>query len=267
MSTCVLYVDEAGNADPHRLPLPSGQTALFVLGGVALPLSEWRDIDREYLRLKRTYFSAEMENTKRGRPEHWEAKDLTQPRQRTSARRQAFLHEVLNLLQRWQAALFAITFLKNPSTPAPPMSMYTAGAQQLAQRFSPYIAEHPRFDHGIMIMDSRSRTRKGTQSDFQVGASYLSYIFGHETGRQFTNLMEAPLFADSRLTAGLQLAHHVASLVYGNHCDYHLRDLEGALDYSHLQQYWPRLAALEFRSRREYDGYIVRGFRRNDHRS
>ncbi len=266
MSTCVLYIDEAGNPDKHQVPLLNGQTPLFVLGGIALPLGDWRDIDRDYLNLKRQYFASEMEGTKQERPEHWEAKgsDLTQPRNRTSARRHAFLHETLDLTQRFDAKLFAIVFLKNPATPAPPISLYTTAVQQLAQRFATYVAEHPAFENGIMIMDSRCKGPKG--HDFRVGASYLSYVFGHETGRSLTSLVEAPLFADSRLTAGLQIADNIASLVYGTQYHYHLHGIPGGYDYSHLQRYWPHLAALQFRSKNRYEGYTVYGLRKNDWR-
>ncbi len=266
MSVCVPYVDEAGNPHRHDVPLQDGQTPLFVLGGIALPLSQWRDIDRQYLNLKRNYFSTEMQATNEARPEHWEAKgsDLTQPRNRERARRQAFLHEVLNLVQRYDARLFGIVFLKNPTNPTPAVSIYTAAVQQIAQRFATYVIENAAHDHGIMIMDSRCQTPRG--GDFQVGTSYLSYIFGHETGRSLTPLVEAPLFADSRLTAGLQIADNLCSIIYGTQYDYHLRGIPAGHDYSHLQQYWPRIRALEFHSRREYDGWIVHGIRTNDHR-
>jgi hypothetical protein len=108
--------------------------------------------------------------------------------------------------------------------------------------------------------------RRKHRLDFQVGTSYLSYIFGHESGRQLTALQEGPLFAHSGLTACLQIAHNIGSLVYG--CYYHrnCRDIAGAVDYSHLQTYWQRLKDLEFRSRQEYDGRLLFGYRCHDFR-
>jgi hypothetical protein len=267
MSTCVLYVDEAGSSARHHVPLRNGETPLFVLGGMTLPLSEWRDFDRSYLHLKRQFFATEMAATKQVRPEHYEVKgnELAAARNRTSQRRHAFIREVLDLTQRWDTALFAIIVLKNADNPTSPVSLYTAALQQLAQRFSVFLAEHPQYTNGITIMDSRARGPRGV--DFQVASSHMSYVFGHETGRQLTNLAEAPLFADSRLTAGLQCADNLMSLVYGTQYHYYLRDLEGAPDYSHLRTYWPRLDAMQFRSRQEHDGYPLYGFRRNDFRS
>jgi len=267
MSTCVLYVDEAGDSHKHNVPLRESDTPLFVLGGTALPLAEWRLFDREYLNLKRRYFRAEMEASSQQRPEHWEAKggDLTQPGSKSSSRRQAFLHEVLNLTQRFDGKLFGVTFLKNHIDPTSPVSMYTSGVQQLADRFAVYLAEHSVFDHGILIMDSRSRGPRA--QDFQVANSYLSYVFGHDSGRGLIALVEAPLFADSRLTAGLQIADNIASIFYGTQYHYYCRNVLGAHDYSHLRPYWDRIHALEFQSRERYDGYVRHGFRTNDHRT
>ena len=128
-----------------------------------------------------------------------------------------------------------------------------------------YLAEHSVFDHGVLIMDSRSRGPR--DQDFQVANSYLSYVFGHDSGRGLIALVEAPLFADSRLTAGLQIADNIASIFYGTQYHYYCRNVLGAHDYSHLRPYWDRIHALEFQSRERYDGYVRHGFRTNDHRS
>ena len=84
MATCVLYVDEAGDPHKHDVPLQPGTTPMLALCGVALPLRDWRGLDREYLELKRRYFPQEMQDTKEIRPEHWEAKDLTSRRTGTA---------------------------------------------------------------------------------------------------------------------------------------------------------------------------------------
>ena len=169
---------------------------------------------------------------------------------------------MINLLEAMQARLFGIVFLKDPDRPTSKVGLYTSAVQQIADRFNTYVAEHPEFSEGIMIMDSRGIRSEGREN-FQVASSYLSYVFGSSTGRQLTSLSEAPLFADSRLTAGLQIAHHVSGLVYGTHFHRFLRYLPGGYDYSYLQQYWPRIHALEFHSRDLYGDYRMHGIRVN----
>ena len=75
MSTCVFYVDEAGSKHRYSIPVhpDKGETAIFCLFALALPLSDWRDFDRDYLRLKRRFFEKEIGESKY-RAEHWEIK-------------------------------------------------------------------------------------------------------------------------------------------------------------------------------------------------
>lgn len=56
MSTCVFYVDESGDVRKHHVPLKNAQTPIFTLTGLALPLLEWSNIDRDYLALKWQFF-------------------------------------------------------------------------------------------------------------------------------------------------------------------------------------------------------------------
>jgi hypothetical protein len=95
MSTLVIYIDEAGNVDSHHVPPAPGETPLFTLAAVGLPLADWRQRDRDFLKLKRQFFPDEMGRSDR-RAEEVEIKgrDLTSPHQRTSSRRQEFNRRV-----------------------------------------------------------------------------------------------------------------------------------------------------------------------------
>lgn len=265
MSTCVFYIDEAGSTEPYSIPIqPStGETAIFCLFALAMPLGDWRDFDRDYLRLKLHFFAPELNRTSK-RPEQWEVKgnDLCSPRNRDSQRRHAFLREVFDLCERYQAAAFGVTFLKDPIAPMPAEARYCMGLQYLAERFNIYLQENEVFDHGVLIADTRL-----AQLNFNVGVSYLSFVFGHQTGRLLTRLMEAPLFAESRLTAGLQIADNIASVLFTNHYHYYCSTVPGCPDYSHIPpRYWLRLDALQFKSKGRYDGYPKFGFKVCDHR-
>lgn len=266
MSTIVVYIDEAGSPDSHRVPLITGETPLMTLVGLALPLAEWRERDRMYLRLKRQFFPDKMGRPGR-RDEEVEVKgrDLTGPHQRTSSRRQAYNDRVLDLIDRFGGKAFAATFLKNPAQPMSSHSLYAKALQILVERVSLYVAESRVYKHAILICDSRMKGISG--KDIEVARSHMSYIFGHATGRTFTNILEAPLFADSRLTVGLQLADILGANLYASQYDYRLRAVPGALDYSHARAYWPRLDRLEFKSTGQVDGFTLFGYRTVDLRT
>ncbi len=217
MATVVVYIDEAGSPDRHHDPLANGETPLFALVGLALPLAEWRPRDRGYLRLKRQFFPELMGRPgKRDEEVEIKGRDLTGPHQKTSARRQEYNRRTLRFIEQHGGKAFAATFLKDPHNPTPSRSLYTKALQIL--------------------------------------------------GRTFTNIVEAPLFADSRLTVGLQLTDIVAANLYATYYDYYLRKTPGMLDYSHARPYWPLLDRIQFRSAGQIGGFQMFGFRVVDQR-
>lgn len=257
MSTCIFYVDESGDGEQSSVPLRSGQTPILTLGAVALPLEEWRNFGWAYLNLKKEFFSDELRRSP-AHPTQFEIKgsELIAPRNSKVYRNRSFSYEVFNLCRDYNARLFGVTFRKNPVRAAKPMSLYTMGLQRLAERFHSYLNEDSRYTSGIVVLDSRERKRL----DFQVAESYLSFVFGHDRGQTLLSLQEAPLFADSRLTAGLQIADNVTAILYANHYHYYCRDLDGALDYGHAQRYWPVLDELQFKGQHSDSGHTLYGF-------
>jgi len=260
MSTCVLYVDESGDVRQHDVPLKNGQTPIFTLTGLVLPLKEWRNIDREFLALKRTFFAPELTNSKK-RAEHYEIKGntLTSPRNKDSRRRHVFLNKICQLASSFNGKLFCVTIVKSPEEPTNATSIYTSSLQYLIERFNIFISEHESYDKGIIIADSTK------QFDNDVAKSHMSFIFGTESGRSLNHIYEAPLFADSRLTAGLQMVDMLSSIIYTNHYHWYCRSVPSATNYEHMKKYWEIIKALEFKSIRKYDGYQKFGFRTIDH--
>jgi len=266
MSTCVFYIDESGSTKGFSIPVRPdlGETAVFCLYALALPLEDWRNFDRDYLRLKWHFFEKEI-NESRHRAELWEVKgnELCAPRNRDSQRRHAFLREVFDLCGRYGATGFGVAFLKDYVNPMASESCYTLGLQYLAERFNFFLSESRIYDNGILIADERMK-----DLDFNVAQSYLSYVFGNVNGRLLTCLAESPLFANSRLTSGLQIVDNIAAVFFADKYNYYCRDVPGAPDYSHISKwYWPRLKNLEFKSRQVYDGHIQYGYKICDHRS
>jgi len=96
------------------------------------------------------------------------------------------------------------------------------------------------------------------KQDVSVAKSYMSYIFGNPIGNGSVKLAEAPFFADSRVTVGLQIADNFASTLYALNYDHYLSQVQGGGDYSHIKKYFPTLEALEFKSsKKKLFGYRV----------
>ena len=261
MGTCVFYVDEGGSSLPHCEPLKDGQTPLITLGAVALPLDSWREMDRGLLRLKRHYFPDLLAASK-SRDEYFEIKgnDLASPRNATSERRHAYLEAVLAFIATLNGKCFGVSIIKSCLRPTNATSIYTTALQILAERFHSHIEDTPGFNRGIVICDTRKGM--GLKKDTQVAVSYLSYLFGHTQGRTLTSLVEAPLFADSKITAGLQIADNFTSALYSTMYAKHCRSVPGGHDYSHMAAHEKSMFPLEYRN----PAKRIYGFRTVDHR-
>lgn len=249
------YIDESGSPEGHHEPLLEGETPIFCLNSLCVQENDWKGLDRDYLRLKKRFFSKEIGG---GAAEYFEIKgsELTRPGNRTNTRGQKFIEQVLHLCERYGVHLFSIVFIKNPNQPTSKKSLYTMALQYLCERFQAFLEERIDGENGILVIDSRMHN-----IDLEVAQSHLSFVFGHDTGRTCERILEAPMFVNSKLTAGLQVIDIVGSCIYTN---FYLRNcmfVPSALDYSHMGKYWPDLSSLEFKSEKLYDGHPRNGYR------
>jgi hypothetical protein len=273
MPTWALYLDESGDANSHSVPLKVGETPVFALAGTALPLSHWRAYQSEYSSLKLQFFKNEIDKSSKSQHQ-WELKGnrLVAPRNADSQRLAGFAHKTLDLVENNTGRLFSVAFLKCATKPTSHISMYTKALQILAEAFDIFLREKSETARGIIILDSRmAHLKKGSGLDYTVATGLLSYVFGNELGRQLKRLQEAPLFADSCLTSGIQIADIVAGLMYANTYRINLSsaancDDMGYLNYAHVERFWPHLLKLKYHSASQYNGYFKTGFRFFDHR-
>lgn len=200
-------------------------------------------------------------NRSRRRAEEFEIKGntLAAPRNKDSRRRQVFIEKVFELVTRYCGRLFCVSVIKNPDNPTSATSIYTFSLQYMVERFNIFITEHPEYDAGIIIADEADKFEN------DVVSSHVSFVFGHETGKMLTKIVEAPLFANSKYTAGLQLVDNLSSVVYSNHYYHHCKNVPNAVSYEHMKKYWMQLKSVEFKSKRKYDGHIKYGFRTINH--
>jgi hypothetical protein len=273
MDTWALYLDESGDASSHHIPVRSGETPIFTLAGVALNLSEWRSYHRSFSTLKWDFFRNEIEKSSRNTSQ-WEFKGnrACAPRNAESARIADFTHKTLDIINDHKGKLFSVSFVKNHTKPTSSITMYTKALQILAETFDIFLRENSTDAEGIIILDSRmAHCQKGAGLDYIVAISLLTYIFGNEQGRQIKRIQEAPLFADSSITTGVQIADIIAAIMFAN--TYRLQlspagpSLEYAyLNYTHTKRYWQHLLSLKFYSENSYQGWKKSGFRMFDHR-
>jgi hypothetical protein len=249
------YIDESGSVAPHHEPLKEGETPLFCLNALAIREDKWRHLDRQYLYLKREFFKKEI-GTRRA--EYYEVKGnyLLAPANRGSRRNAEFLRRTLRLCDRLGAQGFSIAVIKNPDTPSTSRTLYSLALQYLVERLHLFLDDCSDDPKGILIIDSRSR-----ELDANVARSHLSFVFGHATGRGYHRILEAPLFADSKLTVGLQVADIIGSCIYANGMHRRCSTVPGVPDYSHSSAYWALLNTIQFKGPPSRSGLVTYGYR------
>ena len=265
----LFYVDEGGSPDPHKEPLIVGQTPMFVLASLAFPADDWRKLDREYRDLKLKFFKSEI-GTERAEQFEVKGSELVRPSQKNSRRRHTFVRHALQLCLDHRGTGFAVVFKKSPLKPTAKNSMYNMGLQYAVERFSYFLEEvnggynakfTPYHCQGIIIADSRMRNL-----DTNVAISHLSFVFGHQMGKTFERIIEAPTFTFSQLSVGTQLTDIFASCIYARYYQRMCaKTVPNALDYSHMQYADDYTDKLQWIANRPINGYYVRGYRVIDH--
>ena len=253
------YIDESGNPEGYHIPIQGSETPLFVLTSLCIHETNWRNVTHDLNYLKQRFFKNEIGAEP---PHYFEIKgnDLTRPGNRNNRRNHAYLDSILRLCDKYTLPFFSVIIRKDHITPTNKTSLYTMSLQYLVERFQIFLDDNN--DNGLMIIDSRVHN-----IDFQVAQSHLSFVFGNITGKQCNRIIEAPMFTDSRLTAGLQLVDTVSSCIYTDNYYWKCRTIPGAHNYRHMTKYRPYLAGREFHSKFSHSGYMKHGYRYIKHGS
>ncbi len=234
-----MYLDESGSSDKHDIPLKSGQTCCFTIAGFLIPSDSWKKFNRDYLKLKKQFFTKEIENSSRNE-NTWEVKgnDLFSPRNTKSTRNQVFVEQVFKIIKRYNGTIFGKTFTKNHNDPMSAKQMYGIAMQNIARKYNTYLNNNN--SKGLIIIDSRSAHKQtGKGLDYIVATEYMQYIFGNQDGRTLKNIIEAPLFADSSVVAGIQVADIIAGCLNSYYTEKYIgfSEVNNLLNYSHMTRY------------------------------
>jgi hypothetical protein len=222
------YIDESGSKDPATSGTRSdGSTFtkdhLFVLTAVSLYEGNWKDFEREITNLKLEF----SDNLKRRTGQRYDLPQcevkstwLRHPRQR--AQHSPFLHALsddertrlseafYNQLQPRHMRIFSVVVDKRKlHDHVDGDILYKKAYEILLERLERYLGEFHDKHKGLVIIDDVSR-----QENRSLAAKH-SYIQreGNQSMR-FRHIIEGPMFTDSALSTGIQLADLCAYNIY-----------------------------------------------------
>jgi hypothetical protein len=203
----ILYLDEFGHdgkwipGDPQY-----GHHPLFGLAGFVIREEFWRDLDRGYLQLKKSFFKHELERAlvvDGQRPERFEAKSLS------NRRDLRFAGAVLELIERLDGAVFAQGLVKPIGAKHDSNALYGSTMQALMYSYERFLRDKAR--PGMIVLD-----RRAEEHDVALLGSAQSYLFSAppvQLPGGFKRVVEVPFLVRSEWHHGVQAADTVARVV------------------------------------------------------
>lgn len=205
----ICFVDESGdNQDLTSKTCPL-QPA-FVLGGFIADAADLPDLTQEWIRLKKTFFPSLVS---RGQPFlRWIKAEIKGADIRRSVRQNSrrerryalgFLDKFVSLIEKNNRKIVGRVWIKAIGAQNNANSVYTYSVQSILTGFQNYLESID--DVGIVIADRRTHGL-----DHQVAYSIFTQKF-KASGDAYDRILEMPVFGDSQIHAGIQIADMIYS--------------------------------------------------------
>ena len=186
------FIDESGH--PH--PNDSNQWSVIV--ACCFGETESRRIARTLHALKRDVLQRERMEMKGG-------KLLNRSVFRNRRERVAFVEEFFSALLNLPVVIFAIGVERPSSPPQGDETFLPIYFRYLVERIQ-LLAEE-RDEMATLLFDGNGENFGGLSTKFN------SFIYRSAQGQLYTRIADAPFFVDSKITAGIQIADMVASVI------------------------------------------------------
>ena len=186
------FIDESGH--PH--PMDSNQWSVVVACCFSEPDSR---------RVARTLHALKRDVLQREKMEMKGVKLLNRSVFRNRRERVAFVEEFFSTLLNLPVVIFAIV-VERPSTPP-------LGDETFLPLYFQYLVERIQLlaeaddDMATLLFDGNGENFGGLSTKFN------SFLYRSNQGQLYTRITDAPFFVDSKITAGIQIADMVASVI------------------------------------------------------
>ncbi|MBC7076903.1 MAG: DUF3800 domain-containing protein [Synergistales bacterium] len=196
----LVFVDESGH--PH----PKDPSPYSVLLAMCFEEHRSRDITRQLYALKKQLL---------GRPEvEIKAHQLLNERTfRRIPEKRELVESVVDLVEQMDGlTMFAIIMERPQQVPVSEPGILPRPHQFLLERVNAYLERRDLDQMGIVIYDSRDQA-----TDRALSTSFRNFLFRSRRGMSLTRIVETPLFVNSDIAPGIELADLFASVVRQYH--------------------------------------------------
>ncbi|MDI6857345.1 MAG: DUF3800 domain-containing protein [Dehalococcoidia bacterium] len=192
----LVFIDQSG--DVH----PSATTLRPVLAAVCIDQARSRDLSRQMFNMKKRL----TEN-----PENFELKGhklLTRTTFEKRAAKRELVESTFELIRNIDLTLFAIVMERPTVVPLLQPGMLPNQYRYILQRVALLLDAQSHDDMALLIFDGQ-----GPNFGRDLSSAISGFLFKHPEGQSYSRIVETPLFVDSRITPGIQIADMVASCV------------------------------------------------------
>lgn len=199
----LFFIDESGS--PH----PNDSSKRPVIVAIGFPIARSRELARQIFNLKREV----LRQTDPWLEEKCKAHAVFNRRTHRRVRAKwEYLEGVFELAVNFPVVTMAIVMEHPTVLPMSNPSVLPYHWSCLLQRINRYLVTEAGNPNGLLVMDSRD-----SKSDTVLSVQISNFLFRSETGRRLSNIVETPLFVDSRITPGIQIADYFASCLRQYH--------------------------------------------------
>lgn len=250
----ICFVDESGDTQDLTSNTCVRQP-VFVLGGIIIDVTELPDLTQDWIHLKQKFFPRLVP---KGHPflqwirEEIKGADIRRGVRQESRRERryalGFLDKFVSLIEQNDRKIIGRVWIKGIGTHNYADSVYTYSMQSILTGFQNYLELID--DIGIVIADRRS-----FGLDHKVAYSVFTQKF-KASGDAYNRVIEMPVFGDSRIHAGLQIADMLYSGLFfpmaaHAYCSGHVTSVHVQPRHRELiTRYGNRLSQLQHRYRK-----------------
>jgi len=258
----ILYIDEAGR------PEKQSSTPIFVLSGIAIKDTSWRQLTTDIYNAMKKYYPAWFSNHRINnigdlKKRERSLKRLTQPshlrisnnkKQRSRNRKNLFfVKDVLQICKKHNAKVFVAGIIKREIKKDPNIRwIYPNLLQKITLIYNKFLINAE--ENGLIVLDSNT-------PDFQdmLTFQHIGFLFGNKLGKRCTRIISTPLFIKSHFSIMIQCISYITSLVYAIHANKVQNQSNPVykIDYSYTSKLLPYLNSLFVGNESSKNGFIV----------
>lgn len=191
----LVFIDESGH------PRPTDNTTRPVLLAVCIRETDIRQLTTNIYKIKMELFNKSDVEIK--------ATDLVTRRIFTKnlTRNKEFVDRIMELISRSNISVFGIVMERPDFTPYLKEGILPKQYYYILKRIELYCQNHY-YPMALVIFDEQDRNE-----DKKISKAFNNFLYQSALGKTFEKILEIPLFSNSQITPGIQLADLMAGIV------------------------------------------------------